>query len=101
MFTNLDIINFIEGDRREKKSDTSISCNPVYYYTHGGCYKYALYLKNKFGGEIYYLTLENHFVLLYNGYMYDITGNVTKLYSCSKRIPECKLSEKFLSKFER
>lgn len=60
--------------------------NAVYEYTHGKCMTFALLLENKFGGELIYLPLQAHFVLYLNGKMWDITGNVSKVYAKEKRV---------------
>ena len=62
--------------------------NPSYYYTHGGCYIFAKYLQQQIGGNIFYLTNYNHFILEYQNKYYDITGNVSKIYKNENMIKE-------------
>lgn len=49
-------------------------------FTEGMCYYFAIILQERFGGEILYDKVENHFVTLIKGKLYDITGNVTNMY---------------------
>lgn len=48
----------------------------VTIFTEGYCYQFACILKNIFGGTILYNDIDNHFVCLYNGKLYDITGEI-------------------------
>lgn len=44
-------------------------------FLNGNCYWFAHILKSRFpGGNIYYDTIENHFLFKYNGKFYDIKG---------------------------
>ena len=45
-------------------------------FTEGNCYYFAVILREHFGGEIYYLPIENHFICKINKNFYDITGKV-------------------------
>lgn len=45
-------------------------------FTTGNCYYFALILKEHFGGEIYYLQIENHFICKIENKYYDITGRI-------------------------
>lgn len=45
-----------------------------YIFTSGNCYYFAIILKERFNGEIYYLPIANHFVCKINNNYYDITG---------------------------
>ena len=47
-----------------------------YVFTRGNCYYFAVILREHFGGEIYYLPIENHFIGKINENFYDITGKV-------------------------
>lgn len=45
-------------------------------FTQGGCYWFAHILAERFGGEIMYNDIDNHFVCLIAKRCYDITGPV-------------------------
>lgn len=45
-------------------------------YLNGDCYVFARALTNKFGGEIYYLPIYNHFISKIKNQFYDIRGLV-------------------------
>ena len=45
-------------------------------FTEGNCYYFAVILREHFGGEIYYLPIENHFICKIKENFYDITGKV-------------------------
>lgn len=45
-----------------------------YVFTHGNCYYFAMILKERFHGQIYYLPIANHFVCKIDNNYYDITG---------------------------
>lgn len=45
-------------------------------FTSGNCYYFALILKEKFSGEIYYLPIDNHFICRVMSSYYDITGRI-------------------------
>lgn len=45
-----------------------------YLFMNGNCYYFAVILKDKFNGEIYYLPIANHFVCKIDNDFYDITG---------------------------
>lgn len=94
MLDKLSILNIIN----ELKLNTGLD-NPVYFFTHGGCYKFAKMLQFEIGGEIYYIKAYQHFVLKYNGLLYDVTGNVTKLYKNEKMILESDMNFKQLKGF--
>lgn len=47
-----------------------------YIFTSGNCYYFAVILKDRFNGEIYYLPIENHFISKINNKYYDITGEI-------------------------
>lgn len=68
--------------------------NPIYYYTHGGCYIFAKYLQEQIGGNIFYLKNYDHFILEYNNKFYDITGNVSKLYKNEKMLTEDEIKQR-------
>ena len=48
-------------------------------WTDGNCYYFALILKNRFGGEIYYIPIEGHFVCKIGERYYDFEGRYTKI----------------------
>lgn len=43
-------------------------------WTDGNCYYFALILKDRFGGEIYYIPIEGHFVCKIGDSFYDFHG---------------------------
>ena len=45
-------------------------------FTTGNCYYFALILKERFEGSIYYLPIENHFITYIGVQYYDISGKV-------------------------
>ena len=47
-----------------------------YIFTSGNCYYFALILRDRFNGEIYYLPIENHFICKIDNGFYDITGKI-------------------------
>lgn len=75
-------------------------------FLHGFCYYFAVMLKNRFGGEIYYNPDQVHFATLINGHFFDIRGMITdgsywydwKVYQstndCSKIVRNCILKYK-------
>ena len=46
----------------------------VQVFTTGNCFYFAIILKERFNGEIYYLPIENHFICKIDKDYYDITG---------------------------
>lgn len=83
MYCNLEIIDIIN----DFKNNCNVK-NPVWFYTHGGCYQFCKILQKQIGGDIYYLPLYQHFILFYNHKFYDITGNVTYTYQNETLIKE-------------
>lgn len=47
-------------------------------FTNGCCYWFAVILKERFQGTIMYNPIDNHFATLINGFLYDITGQISK-----------------------
>ena len=45
-------------------------------FTEGNCYYFAIILHDRFGGEIYYLPIDNHFICKIRNSFYDIKGLV-------------------------
>lgn len=45
-----------------------------YIFSYGNCYYFAVILKERFNGEIYYLPITNHFICKIDKNYYDITG---------------------------
>lgn len=43
-------------------------------FLYGNCYYFAVILKERFNGEIYYLPINNHFICKIDKEYYDITG---------------------------
>ena len=50
----------------------SKNCN----WLDGNCYYFAIILKERFGGHIYYDSVNCHFIIQINGKFYDWTGIV-------------------------
>lgn len=46
-------------------------------FTEGNCYYFAVILRERFNGTIYYLPIDNHFVCKIADDFYDITGKLT------------------------
>lgn len=45
-------------------------------FMFGCCYWFAVILKERFQGEIYYLPIDNHFITKINNEFYDISGKI-------------------------
>lgn len=91
---DMDIIDWIESYKAKIKQ-------PVNVYLNGKCLVFAKAVKEAFQeAEIYYLPDEIHFVCKLNGKLYDIRGNVTKIYKDSKKrpLPQMQLTHKKLYK---
>lgn len=54
------------------KSRFNIDCN----WTTGNCYYFALILKDRFSGKIFYDVINGHFLTLIGSEYYDFTGKV-------------------------
>ena len=50
-------------------------------WTDGNCYYFALILRERFGGEIYYVPVEGHFVCKIGEKYYDFHGECSRFYS--------------------
>lgn len=75
------VLDFIEKFKfiHAKELEESFSC--------GNCYYFAVILKERFGGEICYIPVNNHFVCQIEHNYYDIKGKVTtkeKVYTWDK-----------------
>lgn len=44
------------------------------FFLCGACYWFAIMLQKRFGGDIYYLPIANHFLIKINGTFYDAGG---------------------------
>ena len=78
---DMDIIDWIENYK------TGIN-QQINTYLNGKCLVFAKAVKEAFPeAEIYYLPEEIHFVCKLNGKLYDIRGNVTKIYKNSTKRP--------------
>ena len=62
-----EIREFLEGMRNGGTIDT---------FTNGYCYWMAVILKERFGGEIMYDAVDNHFGTMIAGKIWDITGEI-------------------------
>lgn len=51
-------------------------------FSYGYCYYFAVMLKERFGGSIYYDTEKVHFALRVGDHLYDITGRITDTNTC-------------------
>lgn len=86
--SNLEVLDTIQC------INTTYGVGAVHYYLNGGCYIFAKKLKNLVGGDLRYLTLENHFILELGNKLYDSTGNVTSKYSDSRYITEAEFNSR-------
>lgn len=50
-------------------------------FLNGMCYYFALILKERFGGEICYSPVDNHFFSRIGNRLYDASGDVTDIYT--------------------
>lgn len=53
-------------------------------FTCGLCYWFAFILQERFGGNMMYEPIENHFVQDIGGRLYDVRGDVTDQYSTGR-----------------
>lgn len=65
-----EILKFIEKFKFKYKEEL------VEVFTTGNCYYFAIILKERFNGEIYYMPIINHFICKIENKYYDITGEV-------------------------
>lgn len=65
---NDEIIDFIEEFKYKYKEEIED------VFSNGYCYFFAIMLKERFGGEIVYDPIQNHFALCRNLKKYDIIG---------------------------
>lgn len=63
------IQNFINNFKKKHK-------DLEYLFTNGLCYHFTSILEKLFIGNIMYNEIDNHFAFLYNGKLYDITGEI-------------------------
>ena len=68
-----EILSFIDGFNRYGDQIEDLFLN-------GYCFYFAIILKNRFPGQIFYDPVEGHFVTLIGDDFYDITGCVTSEY---------------------
>lgn len=71
--TYSNVINFINDFKKkypEAMEDT---------FLHGYCYWFAIILESRFGGNICYEPIDNHFFTLIEDKYYDISGEVSPL----------------------
>lgn len=81
----MEILEFINKFKFKYKKELE------YIFTSGNCYYFAVILKERFNGEIYYLPIENHFICKIDNNYYDITGKAKmneKPYKWSEFIKE-------------
>lgn len=64
----LRVLDFINGFKKQYPNEITD------FFANGYCYWFAVILKERFKGTIYYSPIENHFTCYINGYHYDITG---------------------------
>ena len=76
-----DILRFINEFKKNEKQSVLIKT-----FTEGYCYYFALILNDRFDGEIIYIKDFDHFVFKKEGFLFDITGNVTYKYKNCKII---------------
>lgn len=61
----MEVLRFIEHFREARE-----------VFLHGMCYWFAVILRDRFDGLIFYLPVENHFVTWIDGSFYDARGPV-------------------------
>ena len=73
-----EILNVINNFKSQNKSELETK------YLCGDCYVFARALVSRFGGEIAYLAIDNHFIAYIEDEYYDIRGLVPKdeLWEC-------------------
>ena len=71
-----DILTFIQRFKKGYVKEYEDS------FTNGNCYFFSLILDNLYSeGEICYDVIRGHFVYKYKSKLYDITGDVTEMYT--------------------
>ena len=75
---HLDILKFINSFTEKHKEPIE------YVFTQGHCYWFAVILKERFNGDIYYDYTDNHFVVKIGNHYYDIKGEVTNPETLAK-----------------
>ena len=63
-----EFINDMKGKHAEAMEDV---------FGHGYCYWFAVILCERFDGEMFYLEVDNHWIVRIKGKFYDITGEVS------------------------
>lgn len=76
------IEQFIKKFREDSKNEEVLES----HFTNGYCYHFAVILATLFFNEDYkshimYNPIDNHFAIIYNCELYDITGKI-ELYNC-------------------
>ena len=65
-----EVETFIDNFKSQYKDEIEV------VFTEGNCYYFAVILRERFKGTIYYLPIENHFICRIDGLYYDIKGLV-------------------------
>ena len=73
--SNSKILNFIHKFTELYKNEVET------VFTSGCCYWFAYILCARFGGEMMYDPIANHFMCMCDGRIYDITGDVSDRYN--------------------
>ncbi len=66
-----EVEQFIDNFKSDYKEEIEL------VFTEGNCYYFAVILRERFNGTIYYLPIDNHFVCKIDADFYDITGKLT------------------------
>jgi hypothetical protein len=71
LYEKKEILEFVKNFKKFHDVKASTIEN---VFMNGNCYYFAIILKHRFGGSIWYLPTANHFVWKYDGVFYDVTG---------------------------
>lgn len=66
-----DILDFIDKFKFKHREELEM------VFMNGNCYYFAVILRERFNGDIYYLPILNHFVCKIGDLYYDVTGITT------------------------
>ena len=56
-------------------------------FLNGKCYWFAVILRERFNGKLYYNPIMNHWACLINNELYDVTGMIVN--TCYEPWPDC------------
>lgn len=78
------VLHFINYEFKKYEKDNIIENT----FTKGLCYYFAIILKDRFDGSIYFIPEEGHFITKIDRDYYDITGCVTEKYKDKELYPK-------------